>query len=707
MEALYQYKTLNEVLLERSKETSRGITFITGSKEEYFVSYAELYQQALAFLGILQKEIKLTKGSEVVIYEEDNYKFLVCFWACLLGGYTPVPLAIGGKEEHKQKFYKVWKTLKNPHLFSTIVDLERMVEFGLDKGFISEKPELESKFIDSSQPLSGTELGIHIEVNPDKLAFIQFSSGSTGDPKGVMLTHQNLVYNAYDLTLSMDIAQNDTYFCWIPLTHDMGMIAFHLTSIVAGCNHIMMPTYLFIRRPILWMQKTYEHSVTKLCSPNFGYQYFLQALQRNNDEILDWDLSTVKSIFNGAEPISAKICNEFTTTLAKYKLPENCIVPSYGLAEASVGVSMGNTKVSVKEYYLHRDSVFIGNEVEFENEAQEGKTLSFVGIGKTLASCELSINDEEGNPLKKGTLGYIDIKGKNVTQGYYQNPKATEAVFTKTGWLRTGDLGFLLEDDTLVITGRHKNMMILQGQNYYAHDIEEILFGTADITLGKVAVCGIPGNADDREKLLVFVLFKKKPQHFVDTVLAIQKRLSDVIDIVPDEIIPIREVPKTTSGKVQHAFLLKKYQEGVFDEVISEVHNEVVKRTTEQWKTLKSKEERIYSISQWLQKLCAELVYTTPEMIDVNNPLSDQGFKSIHAVQLNQMVSKRLGVPSIPTILYKYPTINQFSLYLEENLFSTSEITTPSSNNSVNDDESLLSAIESMSEEEVIQLLND
>lgn len=699
---LYAYKTLNELIYARAKDTKKGILFITAKDKEHFVSYADFYQQALFFLGTLQGNKNINKGDEIIIYEEDNHKFLIAFWACLLGGYIPVPVAIGGKEEHRLKLFRIWNNLLHSKIVTTQENLEKLISFGTLKGLINTKTDLKENFISSSDVFNNSTKGIPEDISSNDLAFIQYSSGSTGNPKGVMLTHENLIYNTYDINVSIEMNETDNYFCWIPLTHDMGMIAFHLSSVVAGCNHMMMPTSLFIRRPLLWMEKTHEHRATRLCSPNFGYQYFSQAFNRKFREDINWDLSCVKSIVNGAEPISKKVCSNFTELLSPYNLSDRCITPCYGLAEASVGVSGGGIENEIITYFVERKSLSIGKELVFADKYEEGKTLSFVGVGEIGLSCNVSINDEEGNSLEKNTLGYIDIKGKNVTQGYYQNPEATKAVFIKDGWLRTGDLGFLSEDGTLVITGRHKNMIILQGQNYYAHDIEDIIIGTADITLGKVAVCGVSGNGDKKEELLVFVYYKKKITSFLNVIKILQKRLSQALGIIPNAIIPVLEIPKTTSGKVQHNKLLKRYQEGDFDEIITQVNTEMLKNTVQEWE---NSSNRTKSINTWLMALCVEIINDNDMTIDVQIPLGDQGFKSIHIVQLSQLLKTRLGLTTETSTFYKYPTILKLSEYIENHLFISNADKLKQEKSEEESDTDLLEQIAALSEEDILKML--
>lgn len=698
---LYSYKTLNEVLCSKSKENKKGIRFINSSDDEIFVSYADFYHQAVNYLGVLQTIEKLKIGDEIIIYEEDNYSFLVGFWACLLGGYIPVPVAIGGKIEHKLKFFRIWSNLTNPHVFTSKKNLEKLTSFQLQSEQKIDAPVLEKTFFDSAKVYETNLSGNPIKVSPNDLAFIQYSSGSTGNPKGVTLTHENLIYNTYDMTVGFDLDEEDLFFCWVPLTHDMGMIAFHLTSLVANCDHMIMPTNLFIRRPLLWMEKTHQHRVSKLCSPNFGYEYFLLALNRKNESEINWDLSSVELIINGAEPISSKICSKFTSALSKYKMHKDCISPAYGLAEASVTVTVSKIKTPIKEYYVKREYISIENEIHFIEPSNNKDVLKFVSVGKPLLSTQVSINDKKGNPLKTNTLGFIDIKGKNVTKGYYKNSEATNEAFVKDGWLRTGDLGFLNEDDSLVITGRHKNMIILQGQNYYAHDIEGIIIGTADISLGKVAVCGVSANGEQKEKLLVFIYYKKKTAAFLDIIVAIQERLSNALGIIPELIIPVREIPKTTSGKVQHSFLLKKYEQGDFNDTINDINKAIVEYTIENWT---SSTNPTKAINNWLEEQSKQLLHLNDLSLNLNAPLSDQGFKSIHALQLSQIIKTRLGIKATPTILYKYPTIYKLSEYIYEQLFDEQKENS-SEKSLLKDDAVLLNEIESLSDEDISKIL--
>ena len=706
MKTKLKYTNLTEYIVGNKERNDCGIRFINSNEDEHFLSYSDLYNEAIMFLGFLKESYGIKPKEKLIIYEEDRHIFLVCFWACILGGVIPIPLAIGGKKEHKLKFFEVWKDLNGAYVFSNHKIFSSLKDFAEKNKMTEEFKVLHHSFIDSNQTLLKHNKGKIVQSNSQDIAFIQYSSGSTGSPKGVVLTHENLVYNTHDIVERTELNENDNILNWVPLTHDMGMVGFHLSCMLVSCNQFIMPTSLFIRRPLLWMEKTHQYRATVLVSPNFGYQYFLQALERQN-KLQQWDLSTIRSILNGAEPISSELCKKFVQNLSVYGLKNTCIIPCYGLAESSVAVAMTKHSEPLKEYFILRNSLAIEEKVKFANSYDKDFTVSFVHIGKALTNCKIRIVGKKGQLLEKNTIGHIEIRGKNVTQEYYLNQKETKKAFTKDGWLKTGDLGLLLEDSSLIVTGRHKNIVILQGQNYYAHDLEAMLLDIPEISLGKVVACGIAGAGKSKEKLIIFVFYKKPLIKFLTIVNAIQEKLSGIIGIIPDEIIPVREIPKTTSGKVQHGVLLNRYLQGQFTEVITELNKVIIEEITSSWDGLEGR-ELIKEIKKWILDYCADLIHRDVSIINTAIPLVDQGFKSIHAVQLSQLLNKKLGISTTVTLLYQYPTINQLAELIKAKLFPHLKIGFDSNNDEkvITDDDDLFNKLESLSEEEVIKMLD-
>lgn len=249
---------------------------------------------------------------------------------------------------------------------------------------------------------------IHKVVASD-VAFIQFSSGSTGRPKGVILTHDNLMVNTRAINQGFDTQPSDSFFNWLPLTHSFGLISFHLTPVVAGIQHYLMPTSLFIRCPTLWMKKISEYHANMTCSPNFGYKYFLSRF--DSEASVGLDLSSVKIIVNGSEPISAELVDEFYNRMEQYGLKRTTMIMSYGMTEATVGISSGRYNFS--PIYLDRYRVKVGEPiVEVPKERREA--IAFVDEGVAFQGCQIRICDDEDRILGERIVGHIQINGRNV-----------------------------------------------------------------------------------------------------------------------------------------------------------------------------------------------------------------------------------------------------------------------------------------------------
>lgn len=695
---------LTDMLLRWQQEHHKGIVFIKSGELEVFVSYASLIKKAKQCLYYLQQEKGLHSGDELIIQEDDSEILLTVFWACILGGIIPVPVSTGNKNEHKLKLLKIRENLNRPFLFAGSDHVQRIVNYIRQEGLETDVFSFQHSVIDA---------GLSFDEQPDTpvlhtpaaddLAFIQYSSGSTGSPKGVMLTHRNLFYNTSDLRERKQLTTEDKELSWMPLTHDMGMICFHLTGVAAGCTQCLMPTALFIRRPLLWMEAVDKHKATVLYSPNFGYEYFLEAL--DNKPANSWDLSSIKMIINGAEPISAEVCRRFTSRLQGYGLSPVCIAPGYGLAEASVCVTLTEPETPIRELHLQRNALGIGDQVIAEASANAG-TVGFVEVGFPAKHCKVRVCGDKDEILTTDTVGHIQISGLNVTTGYYRNEAATAAILTSDNWVRTGDLGFLQPNGMLVITGRHKNIIILHGQNYYHHDIERILFDIPGVSAGKVVACGIPGDANEKEQLVVFVLFKGQLPAFEVLEAAITEKLGEVLSIVPDRVVPVREIPKTTSGKIQHYELLQRFRNGEFDDVLQELKTLSAGTFLRQWDGVPHT-ERLRKIEQWLRETVALLIKVSAPEIDLLQPLTDQGLKSLHAMQLKGILERRLDIPVGIGVLYKYPAIEKLALFIEKTLFPEAPpaqpVTVAHETNAVG----LFDKVAALSDEEIALLLNE
>ncbi|OCB93350.1 Polyketide synthase PksJ [Bacillus amyloliquefaciens] len=544
------YKTVYDFIVDAENRDDKGITFINGSDKEMYIPYAQLFENARKVLGVLQKK-GLKKKDELIIQIEDNEQFIKVFWACILGGIIPIPLSIGYNEEHKLKILRIWNILNNPYCISdqrTLHSLEKVADAETYSSIVNHSICLD-------EIKTSNEVGELISPTPEDIAFIQFSSGTTGDPKGVILTHKNLITNISALNEAWETSESDSSLSWMPLTHDMGLIAIHLASTYKKIQQYIIPTSVFIRRPTLWLLKTHQHRVTQLYSPNFGYKFLLDNYKKN--QTYNWDLTCVRLLANGAEPISTSLCREFLEEMSQFGLKYEALNTVYGLAEATVAVSVPKLGKPFVPITLNRGALEIGHKIQ--ETVEEKKGITFVEVGPAVQHCFLRICDSNNEVLEDDFIGHVQIKGENVTSGYYNNELATKDAITSDGWLNTGDLGFI-HNNSLVITGRTKDIIIKNGQNYYAHDIERVAERVKDIELGNVVACGVMNEQKAEEDLVIFLKCKKS-YDITTAEKELKRELTKQLGLNVHQVIPVRKIFKTTSGKVQRSKMKDFYKE--------------------------------------------------------------------------------------------------------------------------------------------------
>jgi amino acid adenylation domain-containing protein len=617
--------TLVTAFLKLKDEQKRGITYIEG-KEDVFVTYQQLYAQALSTLQRLQEQ-GLCQSDKLIFQIQDNRQFIRYFWACLLGGICPVPVTVGDEAEHKVKVFKIWKNLGQPFIVGREKNLNALANY-----ITANSPEfqtaIQSKLVADDDQRVDSKAQPHLPpVEIEDLAYLQFSSGSTGDPKGVVLTHKNLVSNVHDIIDRSGVTQHDSLLSWMPLTHDMGLICFHLCGIISQANQYLMPPSLFVRNPLLWLDKASEYRSSLLYSPNFGYEYLLSSLDRSSPA---WDLSAVRNIYNGAEHISKQLCEAFIAKLTPFGLRANAIGAGYGLAEASVAVCLPNVGEPMVAYNLSRRSLNTGDKIQVLNDG-DLQGITFVEVGFPVRSCQVRICGHQNERVPEAHVGNIQIKGANVTKGYYNNPAATKAVFTEDGWLNTGDLGFL-RNGRLVIIGRSKNIIIINGQNYYPQDIEKICEDVVGVSSGKIAACSHINYNSGKEQFLLFVAYKGSLESFCTIASEVTHRMSRRLGLIPEVIVPVKKIPRTTSGKKQYFRLKEDYEAGNFDSTIAKLN--ALLQAKENTSRQHVRADHLLGIIHTL----------TGAAIDPSSNLLEVGLNSLKAVQLISEIKKTFGV---------------------------------------------------------------
>jgi acyl-CoA synthetase (AMP-forming)/AMP-acid ligase II/acyl carrier protein len=363
-------------------------------------------------------------------------------------------------------------------------------------------------------------------------------------------------------------------------------------------------------------------------------------------------LSRVKLILNGAEPISWDLCREFLQALAPFGLKANTMHPVYGLAEATLAVTMPEPGHIYSRIVANRHSLQIGASYEPSVEGHKD-AISFLKLGPPVRDVQLRIADNNDSTLAGGQVGHIQLRGGSITRGLYQADGSQNALFTHDGWLKTGDVGVVVGGD-LIVTGRVKDIIIVNGQNYYPHDLEEIVAGIDGFDLGKVVVCGVRPAHSTVEQLLVFLLYRQDMSSFVPLVSEVRKRIGSHAGLEVEHVLPVTRIPKTTSGKVQRSLLAAAYLDGEFAATLKELATLLADKSDTQDET---------------DPLVAELLATCHEFvrdrkIGADDNLFETGVSSLTLTEIMLAIDQKYPGKVDIADLFDYPTVRQLAAFM-------------------------------------------
>jgi acyl-CoA synthetase (AMP-forming)/AMP-acid ligase II len=652
--------TLTALLESLRDAPGGGIHYHDSEHELRSSSFSQLYQRALGILYHLQR-LGARPGDHLILLLTGNEPFIDAFWAAVLGGVIPVPVAPGISDEHRHKLLRIAAKLGKPFIYTEQRLLERVGTIAAGSGSAGQATfeALKSRafLVDALEDVARP--GKLYRAGPSDTAFIQFSSGSTSEPKGVVLTHANLLANIRAVGMAAGLNADTVTLSWMPLTHDMGLIGFHLCVLGHAGNAHLMPTDLFVRRPLLWLQLASRVRATMLCSPNFGYRHYLKVLGTRGVEELD--LSSVKLIYNGAEPISVELMEEFLSRLGTAGLARTAMFPVYGLAEASLAVSFPLPGAPAQVLSLNRHQLNVAERPQTDGVSARD-ALRLVGVGRAVPYCELRLTDDQDQPLSDGRVGHIQIRGDNVTKGYFEDRELNRASFSADGWLRTGDLG-LIHRAQLYITGRHKEILFVNGQNYYPHDLERMLESIEGLELGKVVVAGVRPPDAQEDELLVFVLHRSGISEFIPLAREVARRIAENAGLSVSAVIPVKRIPKTTSGKIQRHALEAEYLSGAFSAELADIGTLQAVAST----PASSGSE----IERGLRDICEQEL--EGRNIDRDESLFDIGASSIKLLSIHQRLEQEWPGLVDVTDIFDYPSIAALARFIGQKLSERSE----------------------------------
>jgi fatty-acyl-CoA synthase len=393
----------------------------------------------------------------------------------------------------------------------------------------------------------------------EDIAFLQYTSGSTGDPKGVTLTHANLLANIHAIANGLELLPDDVAVTWLPLYHDMGLIGLWLVPLFAAVPVVVMSPLAFLSRPERWLRAIHRHSGTISPAPNFAYELCVRKIP--DKDLRGLDLSTWRAAFNGAEPVHADTIERFSTRFAPYGFRRESLLPVYGLAEASLAVSVPKIGSGARVDRIAR-SAFESEGRAIPAAADDPAPLEFVGAGKPLCNVEVRIVASDGSDAGDRAEGRLWFRSPSATSGYYRNPAATAPLIREGGWLDSGDLAYLADGD-IFITGRAKDVIIKAGRNLYPHEVEDIAGRVQGVRTGCVVAFGAPDARSGTERLVVAAEVRNMADAKRITA-EISRAVDAEMGLPPDivELLPPQSIPKTSSGKLRRSETRRLYLEG-------------------------------------------------------------------------------------------------------------------------------------------------
>lgn len=553
---LDETKSLIDVLLiygEKMPEKTH-IYFQHEDGSDEVITYGHLLKTArrVAF-GLRDKGLK--EGETVAIMLPTTPGFFYTFYGILLAGGIPVPIYPPFRQHMLESYAKTEARILRNAEVRVLITFDRAEKLSrLLQGFVPSLKEVATV----DQLLQQREYMRRVPAKSEDPAFIQYTSGSTSDPKGVLLSHFNLLSNIRAYGKAVGVRSDDVVVSWLPLYHDFGLIGSWLGSLYYGVPLILMTPFSFLSHPERWLWAIHYHRGTISCAPNFAYELCVRKIDPALLEGLD--LSSWRMAANGAEKVYPRTLDAFSEKFAEYGFDKTALTPVYGLAESTVGLTIPPVG---RGYLIDKIDRKMFEEDRLAIPSTSKNVLEFVSSGGPIENHEIRIVDEEGNVLPERHVGTLHFRGPSNMQGYYNNPRATRAAF-HDGWIDSGDLAYEAEGE-IYITGRRKDLIIKAGRNLYPVEIEELVGKVPGVRQGCVAAFGVTNQDDGTEELVIVAETRERSKARKQAIAnAINETIAGALDIAPDHIVMTspRSVPKTSSGKLQRAACKKMYMEG-------------------------------------------------------------------------------------------------------------------------------------------------
>ncbi len=540
----------------QAQRSTRGITLVPDNPKEPEETrrYRDLLAAAEHFAGRLASR-GVQPGDRVLVVLPTSFEYIIVYFAVQLVGAIPVPSYPPAMLE---KAEVVLDRLVHIASHSGAAWFVTSRKLRLVLGDVALRVESIQELISVERLSAEGQAGEYeARARGEEPAFIQYTSGSTGNPKGVLLSHRNLVSNVHAIGLALRISRRDVTVSWLPLYHDMGLIGVLLFCVYWQLPLVLMSPMAFLMQPARWLQAITRHGGTLSPAPNFA---FARCVKRVTDaELADLDLSTWRLAMNGAEPVNLNTVRAFEQRFGPRGFKRSTMLPVYGLAEASLAVTFTPHGEPLRYEVVDRQALADGYAAL---DVGEG-TVTVVSVGVPVPGHDVAVVDEQGQLLPDREVGHIVVRGPSVMEGYFRDPEKTAELLCE-GWLWTGDLGYFV-DGYLYITGRAKDLIIIRGRNYYAEDVEVQAEKVTGARAGGVVAFGVYDEAKAQD-VVVIVCETKATDEATRTTLAddVMRHVQEACGLGIDEVVMVAPgtIPKTSSGKRQRGLTRVRYLAG-------------------------------------------------------------------------------------------------------------------------------------------------
>ena len=659
----------------------KQLIYLQNDGTEYRQSYAALLTDAEQILAGLRSHA-LQPQANVILQLRRPQDLLAAFWGCVLGGFLPVMTAVPPtyREANNdlERFKQVWQQLRANQQSGVAQNAEQLL-------ILTDTPT-QSAMADlaAGLPMAVNQIVTiealrdhapdhhHFPAQPEDVAFFSLTSGSTGAPKLIQLTHQNLLTRARAANHFCGHTAATVTLNWLPLEHIGPLSDLHLRAVALGCQQIYVTRDYIVGNPLNWLRELHRYRATYSAAPNFAYALINNALTKLAESTdtgvtgtapaEEWDLSTVETLLCAGEAVSPQVMQSFLTKLLPFGLKPTALQPAFGMAEMGSGITYyrATPTAPVKAFWVERSSL-AGAVVQLPVNAPA--SVGLTSLGSIIPGQSMRIVDQANQLLTEGVVGRFQVKGTAVSPGYYQNPVANQEAFLADDWFDTGDLGMML-DGELVLTGRAKESIIVNGANYANSEIEAVVEQLPGVERSYTVACAVRMPGRDQEEIALFFCPVNADDETLPPLLEqIRQTVTKTIGVRLDYLIPVTraDVPKTAIGKLQRVKLARRLEAGDFDAVRQRTEHGVA-RTTPLTAPRTALEERLLTL--WQEVLQSDDV-------GIHDNFFGLGGASLNAARLITRLQEEFHDTFHVIAIFNAPTVAEFATYLAAEYPST------------------------------------